>query len=636
MKVERGQAALITGAGGGIGRALALALAERGVQVSVLDLASQQGEGEETVRVVKAAHDRFGYKPTSPSAIFIRCDVSKSAELSAAFAQHLNVFGRLDICINNAGVVEKGPFYEDTVDWRKVMDVNLTAVIEGTRLAVQAMKGRGGGQILNIGSAAGLYPMQYGSLYSASKGGVVMFTRALRGLKQMGIRANVLCPEFIQTPFLDNLPTTERKFVSRIGYVTIERLVEAAFWVLDDERQTAACVWVPADKPTQFWPTEEEKKKYQSLIVASRKQRSSGAPLAPPPPVPSSFQKVVVHTLSSDFRAATKVVTVPYRLPVKPGHVLIKYLYVGINASDINFSAGRYHATPQIAAAGLPLDAGFEAVGIIAAVGDDMSRADLKPGSAVATVSDGGFSEYREVLAKHVFSVPAATPEVVAMLTSGLTASIGLEQAGRMKSGETVLVTAAAGGTGQFAVQLAKLAGNKVVATCGGADKAALLRDLGVDRVIDYKKESIKEVLKQEFPKGVDVIYESVGGQMFQTCMNALAIYGRMVVIGMISQYSEGEGGSWKQATYPGLCEKLLWKSQTVSGFFLLHYTRMYQEHIAKIHSLYSSGKLKILIDPKKFVGVHSVADAVEHLHSGKSLGKVVVQLTPDASPSRL
>lgn len=60
------------------------------------------------------------------------------AELSAAFAQHLNVFGRLDICINNAGVVEKGPFYEDTVDWRKVMDVNLTAVIEGTRLAVMS------------------------------------------------------------------------------------------------------------------------------------------------------------------------------------------------------------------------------------------------------------------------------------------------------------------------------------------------------------------------------------------------------------------------------------------------------------------------------------------------------------------
>ncbi|KAG0624469.1 hypothetical protein M758_3G250400 [Ceratodon purpureus] len=628
MKVERGQAALITGGGGGIGRALAVALAKRGVQVSVLDLAAPQGE--ETVRAVTEEHARISYKPTSPSAIFIRCDVTNSAELTAAFAQHQSVFGRLDICINNAGVIEKGPFYEDSVNWRKVMDVNLNAVIEGTKFAVQAMKGRGG-QILNIASAAGLYPSQFGPLYSSSKGGVVMFTRALVGLKKLGIRANVLCPEFIETPFLEALTPAERNFVNRIGYVTMERVLEAAFSLFDDERQIGACVWVPADKPTQFWPTDEEKKKYRTMIP----KKQNAAPLALPPPVPSKFQKVVVHTLSSDFRAATRVVTVNYKPPVKPGHVLIKYLYVGINASDINYSAGRYHSSPKEAAAGLPLDSGFEAVGLIAAVGDNISRSDLKPGSPAATVTFGGFSEYREVPAKHVFSVPAATPEVVAMLTSGLTASIGLEQAGRMKSGETVLVTAAAGGTGQFAVQLAKIAGNKVVATCGGADKAALLRELGVDRVIDYRKETVKEVLKKEFPKGVNVIYESVGGQMFDTCMKALAVFGRMVVIGMISQYTEGEGGTWKPATYPGLCEQLLWKSQTISGFFLVHYAKMYQEHIGKLYNLYSSGKLKILIDPKKFVGVHSVADAVEHLHSGKSLGKVVVQLAPDAASSQ-
>ncbi len=68
----------------------------------------------------------------------------------------------------------------------------------------------------------------------------------------------------------------------------------------------------------------------------------------------------------------------------------------------------------------------------------------------------------------------------------------GLEQAGRMRSGETVLVTAAAGGTGQFAVQLAKMAGNQVVATCGSDDKAHLLTDLGCDRVINYNKEQPK------------------------------------------------------------------------------------------------------------------------------------------------
>jgi NADPH:quinone reductase-like Zn-dependent oxidoreductase len=118
---------------------------------------------------------------------------------------------------------------------------------------------------------------------------------------------------------------------------------------------------------------------------------------------------------------------------------------------------------------------------------------------------ESGFSEFAVVPARRALKVPCAAPEVVALLTSGLTASIALEEVGRLQlpgnnskvtvsnSGgkqqkqRTVLVTAAAGGTGQFAVQLAKLAGCHVVATCGGAAKAQLLRQLGVDRVIDYK-----------------------------------------------------------------------------------------------------------------------------------------------------
>jgi NADPH:quinone reductase-like Zn-dependent oxidoreductase len=122
---------------------------------------------------------------------------------------------------------------------------------------------------------------------------------------------------------------------------------------------------------------------------------------------------------------------------------------------------------------------------------------------------ESGFSEYAVVQSRRTLRVPCAAPEVVALLTSGLTASIALEEVGRLQlpgsdagsssssssngqqggkqKQKTVLVTAAAGGTGQFAVQLAKLAGCHVVATCGGAAKAQLLRQLGVDRVIDYK-----------------------------------------------------------------------------------------------------------------------------------------------------
>ena len=132
-------------------------------------------------------------------------------------------------------------------------------------------------------------------------------------------------------------------------------------------------------------------------------------------------------------------------------------------------------------------------------------------GTPVATMTSGGFAEYSLLGAKHVIPVAEATPSTLALLTSGLTASLALEQCGRVRPGETVLVTAAAGGTGQFAVQLARLAGCHVIATCGSADKAAMLTRLGAARVIDYKKDSLKRVLKAEYPKGVDVVYESVG-----------------------------------------------------------------------------------------------------------------------------
>ncbi|XP_070662272.1 uncharacterized protein [Malus domestica] len=226
----------------------------------------------------------------------------------------------------------------------------------------------------------------------------------------------------------------------------------------------------------------------------------------------------------------------------------------------------------------LPFDCGFEAVEINAAAGESVTN--LQVGTPAAVMSFGSYAEFAMVPSKHILPVERPDPEVVAMLTSGLTASIALEKAGQMKSGKIVLVTVAAGGTGQFAAQLA---GNTVVATCGGAEKAKHLKELGVDRVIDYKAEDIKTFYQVfhlqftcvaedglvEFPKGVDIIYESVGGDMFDLCLNALVVYGRLVVIGMISQY-QGEHG-WKPSNYPGICKKILAKCQTVAGFFLMH-----------------------------------------------------------------
>ncbi|CAK9162662.1 unnamed protein product [Ilex paraguariensis] len=447
------------------------------------------------------------------------------------------------------------------------------------------------GVIINLGSASGLYPMYNDPIYSASKGGVVLFTRSLAPYKRHGIRINVLCPEFVETELAAKVSS---KFIGLMGgYVPMEMVVKGAFELISDESKSGSCLWITKRRGMEYWPTPIEEAKY--LVHSTKLRRKSSFTVPLNVQIPESIDKIIVHTLSHNFRSATSIVRRPLRLPVKPDHVLLKIIYAGVNASDVNFSSGRYFSgNSKDIGARLPFDAGFEAVGIIAAVGASVNN--IKVGAPAAIMTFGGYAEFTMVPSKHVLPVARPDPEVIAMLTSGLTASIALEKAAQMDSGKIVLVTAAAGGTGQFAVQLAKLAGNTVVATCGGKQKAMLLSDLGVDRVIDYKAEDIKTVLKREFPKGVDIIYESVGGEMFNLCLNALAIYGRLVVIGMISQY-QGEHG-WKPLNYTGLCEKILAKSQTVAGFFLVQYSHLWQQHLDRLVHLFTLGKLKVIYMP--------------------------------------
>lgn len=630
MEIKPGLSALVTGGASGIGKALALALGEKGVFVTVVDFSEERGK--EVASIIEKENGRFHSKLEFPFAMFIRCDVTNTGELADAFDKHVATYGGLDICINSAGIATSIPFRKDQTDgthsWRRAINVNLAAVIDCTRLAIKAMRAtQKPGVIINMGSSAGLYPIYSDPIYAASKGGVVMFTRSLLPFKREGIRVNVMCPEFVET---DMGLQMDAKFVSMMGgFVPMKMVIQGAFELINDETRAGSCLWITNRRGMEYWPTPAEQAKYlvespRSKVL--RRMASFKVPLNVQ--LPLDFEKIIVHTLSHNFRNATRVVRMPLQLPIGPHQVLLKVIYAGVNASDVNFSSGRYFTgSKEEIASRLPFDAGFEAVGIIAAVGESVS--DLKVGTPAAVMTYGGYAEFTVAPAKHILPIPRPDPEVVAMLTSGLTASIALEKA-RMEYGKVVLVTAAAGGTGQFAVQLAKLAGNRVVATCGGKEKAMLLKGLGVDRVIDYKAEDIKTVLRKEFPKGIDIIYESVGGDMLNLCLNALAVHGQLIIIGMISQY-QGERG-WTPANYTGLCEKLLSKGQTLAGFFLLQHTHLWPEHLYKLYDIFSAGKLKVSIDPKRFVGVHSVPDAVEYLHSGKSVGKVVVCIDPTFS----
>ena len=189
-----GKVALITGAGSGIGRACAQSLAARGASVVVADI--DDGGGRETVASI--ARD-------GGAAEFVRVDVSDLKDLAAMFRTTEARFGGLDILCNNAGIVCGEPLWPATdpeVLATQVM-VNLGAVILGTRLAIDLLAARGGGVVVNIASLGALLPLGDEPGYSATKAGVVMFTRACAELhRTRNIRVNALLPALVDTPLL--------------------------------------------------------------------------------------------------------------------------------------------------------------------------------------------------------------------------------------------------------------------------------------------------------------------------------------------------------------------------------------------------------------------------------------------------
>ena len=221
--------------------------------------------------------------------------------------------------------------------------------------------------------------------------------------------------------------------------------------------------------------------------------------------------------LGTRFREVVQLQTVPTPR-AKPRELLVRKRYASINASDINSSQP-------------PFDTGFEVSGRWWRRGETATG--FVQGDPVVFMHAGSFSEY---VYRRATLVPRDDPAYLALLVSGHCV-ISLERVGEVKEEDTVLVTAAAGGTGQFAVQLAKLAGCHVIGTCSTDEKAAFLQRIGCDQPINYKRESLQQVLREECPGGVGVVHEGVGGEVFNTCVKNLAVKGRLVVIGFIDSY---------------------------------------------------------------------------------------------------
>jgi NAD(P)-dependent dehydrogenase (short-subunit alcohol dehydrogenase family) len=235
-----GRVALVTGAGAGIGRAAALALAREGARIVAVD--ADEAAAEETVRLAG------GGTP-------VRADVSNDDELRAGFA----AAGRLDVLVNNAGGVS-GPTFPDAPAerWSAVLDVNLRATMLGIQLALETMRGRGGA-IVNVSSVAGIGHGPHGAPeYAAAKAAVVRLTAALASLADEGVRVNCICPDWVDTPAarqsLERAPPEERAAAPPL--VPAERVANAILDLVRDESLAGRVLVCPATAEWRLLPPD--------------------------------------------------------------------------------------------------------------------------------------------------------------------------------------------------------------------------------------------------------------------------------------------------------------------------------------------------------------------------------------------
>jgi NADPH2:quinone reductase len=298
---------------------------------------------------------------------------------------------------------------------------------------------------------------------------------------------------------------------------------------------------------------------------------------------------------------------------VRPGQVLIDVAAAGVNFPDGLTVQGLYQAKPP-----LPFTPGNEICGRVAEVGEGVSH--LKVGDRVIGLPGAnGFAEKVVMDARLAFPCPDVIPddEAAGLLVAHGTAHHALRQRANLQPGETLLVTGAAGGTGLAAVQIGKAIGAKVIAVCSTQEKLDIAKANGADVLINYSDKDLKSELKAITEgRGVDVVYECVGGDTFDACVRNMAWNGRLLVIGFAS------------GTIPSLPANLaLVKGFSLVGVFWGAWTqkdpKSFMNNMHELVQWYTEGKVKVVID--QAFPLANTIEALQKVMSRKVAGKVVI-----------
>jgi NADPH-dependent curcumin reductase CurA len=206
----------------------------------------------------------------------------------------------------------------------------------------------------------------------------------------------------------------------------------------------------------------------------------------------------------------------------------------------------------------------------------------------------------------------------------GMTAYFGLLDVGKLKSGDTVVVSGAAGAVGSVAGQIAKIKGARVIGIAGGEEKCRwLVEELGFDEAIDYKAQDVRRTLRERAPAGVDLYFDNVGGEILDAVLTRLARGARIVICGAVSQYNATEG-----VRGPSNYLSLLVFRASMIGMVVFDYAPRFGEAAAEIAGWMRAGEL---ISREHIVdgGVAAFPDALLKLFSGENIGKLVLRVGP-------
>ncbi|MEE4818658.1 NADPH:quinone oxidoreductase family protein [Pseudomonas alliivorans] len=300
---------------------------------------------------------------------------------------------------------------------------------------------------------------------------------------------------------------------------------------------------------------------------------------------------------------------------IKKNEILLDVRAAGVNFPDTLIIEGKYQFKPPF-----PFSPGGEAAGVISAVGEKVTH--LKPGDRVMALTGwGSFAEQVAVPNYNVLPIPERMDFTIAAafsMTYG-TSMHALKQRANLQPGETLLVLGASGGVGLAAVEIGKALGARVIAAASSAEKLDVAKNAGADELINYTDTNLKDEIKRlTNGNGVDVIYDPVGGDLFDQAIRAIAWNGRLLVVGFAS------------GRIPELPVNLaLLKGASVVGVFWGSFAqRQPQDNAANFKQLFAwfeEGKLKPLVS--QVYPLERAGEAIDALGERRAVGKVVISI---------